>query len=133
MDYSKICSEILKINPKIRFAGVYDTINGEVYNKVQDGVKILFTKEQSKTSMIKAYGRWKSRRHLKEIIGEPVYTMTKYTKINRITMPCGENGLLMISTEVDLEPHEIINDILKIEEKFADKEGYAARTSQMNF
>jgi len=133
MDYSKICSEILKINPKIRFAGVYDTINGRVYNKVQDGVKILFTKEQSKTSMIKAYGRWKSRRHLVEIIGEPVYTMTKYAKINRITMPCGENGLLMISTEVDLEPHEIINAILKIEEKFADKEGYTARTSQMNF
>ncbi len=133
MDYSKICGEILKINQKIRFAGVYDTINGEVYNKVQDGVKILFTKEQSKTSMIKAYGRWKSRRHLVEIIGEPVYTMTKYAKINRITMPCGENGLLMISTEVDLEPHEIINDILKIEEKFADKEGYTARTSQMNF
>jgi len=34
--------------------------------------------------------RWKTRESFAEISGKPVFTMTKYEKINRMTMPCGK-------------------------------------------
>ena len=38
MDFNKFCSEVLKLNPKIRFAGVYSTVNGNIWYKMQEGI-----------------------------------------------------------------------------------------------
>jgi len=40
--------------------------------------------------------------------------MTKYEKVNRITMACGKDGLLMFSTEVDIHLCDIIEDVTKM-------------------
>ena len=122
MDCYKLCGEILKLSPKIRYAGVYNTHSGEVYEKTQKEIGRLFDKEQTKKSMMQAYMRWKTRQAFIETSGEPIYTMTKYQKINRITLTCGPNSLLMVTTEPDLEPYEIADSVLKLREKFADKE-----------
>ena len=34
MDYNKLCDEILKLDEKIRYAGVYNTTSGKVYDKM---------------------------------------------------------------------------------------------------
>ena len=133
MDFNKFCSEILKLNPKIRFAGVYSTVDAGVYYKMQKGVKKIFDDEQTRDSMIHGYMRWKSRLHASDLIGVPIYTMTKYPKINRTTMPCGDKALLMFSTEVDLESNQIIDGIRKLLEKFADSKDYEPATRQLNF
>ncbi len=57
MDYNKFCGEVIKINPKIRFAGVYNTISGEIYYKMQEGIKKIFTDQQTKDSLIHGYAR----------------------------------------------------------------------------
>ncbi len=124
MDFNKFCSEILKLSPKIRFAGVYSSKSGDVYFKMQEGIKKIFSDEQTKDSLIQGYMRWKSRLHASDLIGKPVYTMTKYPKINRLTLPCGDTGILMISSEPELEPSEIIDDVRKLREKYQDPEGY---------
>jgi len=124
MDFNKFCSEILKLNPKIRFAGVYSTKRGDVYYKMQEGIKKIFTDEQTKDSLVHGYMRWKSRLHASDLIGKPIFTMTKYPKINRITLPCGDTGILMISSEPDLEPSEIIDGVCKLREKYQDPEDY---------
>jgi hypothetical protein len=133
MDYDKFCGEVLKINPKIRFAGVYNTISGEIYYKMQEGIKKIFTDQQTKDSLIHGYARWKTRLHSSELIGIPIYTMTKYPKINRLTMTCGDKGIIMISTESDLEPSKIIDDVCKLREKYADPEDYETSSRQLNF
>ena len=133
MDYHKFCDEILKLNPKVRFAGVYNTISSDVYYKMQKGIKKIFDEQQTKDSLIKGYARWKTRLHSSNLIGVPIYTMTKYPKINRLTMPCGKKAILMISTEPDLEPGGIIDDIHKLIEKYADPEDYVPSDRQLNF
>lgn len=133
MDFSKLCSEILKLDDKVRYAGVYNTTSGKVFEKMREGTKRLLDKEQSNNSVIHAYMRWKIRQQYSEFIGEPIYSMTKYTKVNRITLPCSRDSLLLISTEPDLEPHEIIDDVLKLIEKLSDDPNYAPRTPQLNF
>ena len=57
---------------------------------------------------------------MSKLLGEPIYAMAKYPAINRITLPCGKNGILMITTETELETSEIIDQVLGLIEKFAD-------------
>jgi len=133
VDYNKFCGEILKLHPKIRFAGVYNTKSSDIYYKMQKGIKKIFTDEQTKDSLIHGYMRWKSRLHASEFIGTPIYTMTKYPKINRITLPCGGKAILMISTETELEPTDFIEDVCKLREKFEDPKDYVEPSHQLSF
>jgi len=128
MDFNKFCSEVLKLNSKIRFAGVYSTINGNIWYKMQEGIEKIFDDEQTKDTMVHGYMRWKNRLHSADLIGVPIYTMTKYSKINRITLPCGGNALIMISTESDFEPVGLIDDVCKLREKYGGSEDHEPRS-----
>jgi len=127
VDYNSLNNDILKLNPKIRFSGVYHTGNVQLYEKVRKGVTRLFDPEKTQDTFIHAYMRWKTRQHDSSIIGEPIYTMTKYGKINRLTIPCSSKSLLMVNTESELEPHEIIDDIIKLIKKYSDDPNYTPK------
>ncbi len=133
MNYNKFCEEIVKLNPKVRYAGVYNTMSGDVYEKTAKEIERLFTKDQTKKSLTQAYMRWKTRESFANISGKPIFTMTKYEKINRMTMPCGKNTILLVSMQRELEPQTILPNILELIEKYGDKE-YAPNLSyQLNF
>lgn len=127
MDYNGLNKDILKINPKIRYSGVYYAGNVQLFEKVQKGVTRLFDTEQTQNTFIHSYMRWKSRQQAASVIGEPVYTITKYGKINRITMPCSPQGLLMVNTEPELDPNEIIDDIIELIKKHSDDPNYTPK------
>ena len=127
MDYNGLNSEILKLNPQIRYSGVYYAGNVKLYEKVQKGVTRPFDKEKTQDTFIHSYMRWKSRQQDASIIGEPVYTTTKYGKINRLTIPCSSQALLMVNTEPELEPHEIIDDIINLIKKYSDDPNYTPK------
>jgi len=61
-------TDILKLNPKIRFSGVHHTGNVRLYEKVQKGVTRLFDPEKTQDTFINAYMRWKARQHDSSII-----------------------------------------------------------------
>ena len=127
MDYNSLNSEILKLNSKIRYAGVYHTGNVQVYEKIQQGITRLFDKEKTTDTLIHAYMRWRARQNDSSVIGEPQYTITKYGKINRLTIPVHLKALLMINTEPELEPHEIVDDIIKLIKKYSDDPNYTPK------
>jgi len=133
MDYNQLCSEILSLDGKVRYAGVYNTTNGKIYEKVQSGITRYLDQEQTNNSLIQATMRWKTRQQYSSTIGQPVYAMAKYTKINRFTMPCGTTALLLVNTEPDLEPHTIIDDVIKLIEKFSDDPNYNPRSPYLSF
>jgi len=57
-----------------------------------------------------------------------MYSITKYAKINRLTIPVNKKALLMVNTEPELEIHEIIEDIIKLIAKYSDDPGYTPKT-----
>ena len=118
MDYGKLCSELLDLDEKIRYVGVYNSFSGDVYEKMQNGITRHFDKEKTRKSMTQAIMRWKTRKAFSDEIGVPEYSMTKYGKVNRITMACGEDGLLMFSTEVDAHPCDVITDVKKVVDNY---------------
>lgn len=120
MDYGKVCNSILELDEKIRYVGIYNSFSGNVVEKTRTGIERHFDVEQTRKSMTQAVMRWKTRKAFADQIGEPEYSMTRYGRVNRITIPCGKDGLLMTSTEVDIHPCDIISDISSIIEKNTD-------------
>jgi hypothetical protein len=116
MNYEKICDQILESNEKIRYAAVYDY--GELVDKIRPGVTSHLTREETETSLSQAIYRWSTRKKTADKIGVPVYALAKYEKIYRITVPIGGAGLILITTELDVDINEIIDDVLEIRNQY---------------
>ena len=127
MDYNSLNSDIIKLNPKIRYSGVYQTGSIQVWEKIQKGITRYFDKEKTNDTLIHAYMRWRTRQHDSEVIGQPMYSITKYAKINRLTIPANNKALLMVNSEPDLELQDLIDDIIKLIAKYSDDPDYTPR------
>ncbi len=127
MDYNSLGSDILKLSPKIRYAGVYQTGSIQVWEKVQKGLTRFFDKEKTNDTLIHAYMRWRTRQHDSDSIGQPMYSITRYAKINRLTIPANDKALLMVNSEPDLELHKVVDDIIKLIAKYSDNPEYTPR------
>jgi len=131
MNYDKLNSDIIKLNPKISYAGVYQTGNIQIWEKIQKGITRFFDQEKTNDTLIHAYMRWKTRQHDADVIGQPLYSITKYAKINRLTMAVSSKALLMVNSEPDLELHEVVNDITELIKKYSDDPDYSPRTAYL--
>ncbi len=131
MDYNGLNNKILKLNSKIRYAGIYHVGNIQIYEKIQKGITRLSEKEKTQDTLIHAYMRWKSRKNYSSEIGEPMYTITKYEKINRLLIPLHSEALLMINTEPELEPNEIVDEVTKLIEKYSDDPNYTPKQAYL--
>ena len=117
MSYEKICDEILEYNEKIRYAAVYDY--GELHDKIRPGVTSHLTREETETSLSQAIYRWSTRKKTEDKIGTPIFALAKYEKIYRITVPIGGAGLILITTELDVNVNEVVDKTLEIRDKYA--------------
>ncbi len=131
MNYNRLNSQILKLNSKIRYSGIYHIGIVQIYEKIQKGITRLAANEKTQDTLVHAYMRWKARRHYSSLIGEPLYTITKYEKINRITIPLHSKALLMVNTEPELEPREIFDDVIKLIQKYSDDPDYSPKQAYM--
>ena len=131
MNYDKLNSDIIKLNPKIRYAGVYHTGNIQIWEKIQKGITRFFDQEKTNDTLIHAYMGWKTRQHDADVIGQPLYSITKYAKINRLTMAVSSKALLMVNSEPDLELYEVVNDITELIKKYSDDPDYSPKTAYL--
>ena len=116
MEYKKICDEILECDKKIRYVGTYDY--GELYDKMRSGLKSHLSREETELSLSQAIYRWSTRKKTVEKIGNPLFALAKYEKIYRVTIPIGGAGLILITTDLDVNVIEIVDKILKIKNKY---------------
>ena len=113
LEYEKICDEILACDKKIRYVAIYDF--GELTDKIRPGLKSHLTREETVMSLSQAVYRWSTRKKTTTKIGKPVFALSKYEKIFRITMAIEGAGLILVSTELDIDMNEMVEKILKIE------------------
>jgi hypothetical protein len=115
MNYQKLQTDIMNIDPKIRLVTICD-INGKVmFSDHRQGVKNLLSPEESKESLELAVNSWKIRSKLAPKIGKGKYVLAEYEKIKRITMPFGDDLLLYLTSEPQADHFNIINRIRKLE------------------
>ena len=115
LDREQFCNEILKTDDKIRFVAIYD--EGEFYHKMREGLNSYLTPEETENSLAEAVYRWSSRKKTGLKIGEPIYATTKYGKVYRITIPVGKAGLILVSTELNVNVEEIVEKVRETRDK----------------
>jgi hypothetical protein len=114
MDYEKLCNDILQLDSKVRFAGVCDN-TGEIKNGgLRNGIKSFLTDQEVKDSNLISLERWRLHNRLAGRIGKARYAMEEYEKVKQITMPLGDEHLLLISTEVDANHGKIIESAIQV-------------------
>ena len=114
MDYDYLCKSILDLDSKVRFAGICDE-SGEIKHGGQkEGVENILSNEETRKSNLQALARWGLRNSLSSKIGRGKYAMAEYEKIKRITIPLDDDHLLLITTEVEADHAQIINNVLKL-------------------
>ena len=73
----------MSLDPKIRFATIFD-MNGKVmFSGHRNGVENLLTPEESKKSLQLAINAWKSRNEVSSKIGKGKYALVEYEKLKR--------------------------------------------------
>ena len=115
LEPDQFVQEILKISPLIRFSAIY--FAGDFYTKKRDGVESYLDSYQTIESMRYAVMRMIRREMHFQKIGHPYYSLTKYEKVNRVTIPLGKDGLIMFSTEPEAECDSIAKKIIEFKKK----------------
>jgi len=115
MNYSKLCSSILGIEPQIRGVFVYH-YNGELLaGGMRDGIKSYLPLDEMTKSIHNTILRWKTRESLYPFLGYGKYSITKYEKVKRITFPLKTaHAILVVGMEVEADHDLIINKIIQI-------------------
>jgi len=106
----------MALDPKIRFATIFD-MNGNVMTSGhRKGVQILLSPEESQKSLQLAINAWKSRNEVSNKIGKGKYALVEYEKLKRITMPLDEDHILYITTDVEADHAPIIYRALRLKQ-----------------
>ena len=116
MEREEFCQKILNIDEKIRFVSIYD--DGDFFHKMKDGKQSYLSPEETENSMVQAQYRWAGRKKMTAKIGAPLYAMAKYGKVFRFTIPVGQAGLILVSTELNISIEDVVGKICEIRDKF---------------
>ena len=114
MIYKSIFDKVLGIDPKIRFATIFDMNGNVLFSVHREGVKSLLTPEESQRSLQLAIKAWISRNEVSEKIGKGKYALVEYEKLKRITLPLDSENILYITTDVEADHAKIIAKALRL-------------------
>ena len=114
MDYPKLCSLILGIEPQIRGVFVYHHNGQLLAGGMRSGVESYLPREEQTKSIHSTILRWQTRELLYPFLGPGKYSITEYEKVKRITFPLDSSAILVIGMEVKVDHDIIINKILQL-------------------
>ena len=114
-NYDEFCDKILRLDKKIRFVGIYDA--PRVYSKMQEGLTSYLSPFETETSLNQALYRWKARLKFQQKIGAPVFALTKYEKVYRVTMIFEGEKILCFSAESDVNILGLIDNVMKLRDE----------------
>ena len=113
--HGKFFDEVLRLDHNIRFVAIHD---GQFKAKYRTETVGYFEDEEIKSSLSEAQNRWDSRKKLSFKIGDPKFAMAQYGKINRITIPLGNEGVILVTTELGVDIDKLVDGIIDARSKF---------------
>ena len=119
-NYEKFCEEVFKLHSKIRYVGIFE--GPFTLIKMRPGLENLLTVDETKISLADTLTRWKTRQGLAKKLGKPLYAMAEYEKVKRITVPIGDDGLILVSAEPSIFHEVITKEIIELRDRFLTEE-----------
>ncbi len=117
MDYENFCSQILKADPKIRFASVFDQWAKRVGGGMRNGMKSLLSEHMENELVNLSIIDWKARKKTAKMLGKTKYSMAEYDTIKRFSFYLGDDHLLLVSTEKDSDTNVVVDKIIELYHK----------------
>jgi len=114
MDYENFCSQILKADPKIRFASVFDEWAKPVGGGMRKGMESLLSEHMENELVNLSIIDWKTRKDTAKMLGKTKYTLAEYDTIKRFSFYLGDEHLLLVSTEKDSDTNLVVDKIIKL-------------------
>lgn len=118
--FSDICKQILHIDESIRFAGVANKMGSLEATEYRQGLVPLMTRDQTSQYAIQAVLRAATRQNFETNIGRLQYSIGKYEKLIRATVPImlSNNNhdsklYLLLSFDIDSDVKYIIEKVLE--------------------
>ena len=85
--FSNICKQIIGIDESIRFAGIANKMSNLVTTTYQQGIIPLLTKEETSQYALRAVVRATTHEDFEIKLGRLRYSVGKYDKLTRATIP----------------------------------------------
>ena len=117
IDYTKFFDRVMKLDPNIRLVATYD---GQFRAKLREGIRRNFEDAEIKSSLVEAQNRLLFRKKMSFKIGEPKFAMAQYGKVNRITIPLKDDGVILLTTELDVDIKELVDKVIETRIRFFD-------------
>ncbi|MFB5622622.1 MAG: hypothetical protein ACE5RH_01380 [Nitrosarchaeum sp.] len=114
MDYENFCSQILDTNDKIRFATVYDKWAVRVGGGLRKGLTSLLSEHKEKELVTLSIIDWQARKEMSQWLGKTKYTVAEYDKVKRFSFYLGDDYLLLVSAEKDVDTNTIVDDVIRL-------------------
>jgi len=114
LDYENFCSQILDSNPKIRFATVYDQWAVRVGGGLRKGLTSILSEHKENELVTLAILDWQSRKEVSKWLGKTKYTLAEYDEIKRFSLYLGDDHLLLVSAEKEVDTDKVVDTIIKL-------------------
>ncbi len=114
MDYETFCSQILESSPKIRFATAYDEWAVRVGGGMRKGLTNLLSEHKENELVNLSIMDWKARKEMSQWLGKTIYTLAEYDKIKRFSFYLGDDNLLLVSSEKDVDTNQVVDSVIKL-------------------
>ena len=111
--FENFCKEVLEKDHFIRFAAISNHLGHILATAYRDSLVPLMTPEETARYAVQAAIRAATREIFETKIGELKFSISRYGKLVRATIPVKSSGknkvLLLLSFDVDAEADSIIN------------------------
>jgi len=114
MDFDKLFSDVLKVDPSIRYAAIQNNAGRIITGGFRENITPILNDEELQMMHHYASQRWQTRKNIEHKLGSAKYAMAEYDKIKRISFPIDEKHLLMVTTELNTDHTNVISKILEL-------------------
>lgn len=111
MEHCEFLNNILKLDPTIRFAGLYNDDFQKIVDGFQPGTLPHLSIDEMENSVRYDIRRWETYKMFHSQLGEPEYAMVKYDKATLLTFALNEEKFLRVSVEPDTDYVILIKQI----------------------
>jgi len=114
MEHCEFLNTVLKQEPAIRFAGLYDENFQIIVDGAQPGVLPYLSREEMQNSIRYDIRRWETYKMFHTQLGESEFAMVKYDKAILLTFSLNDRKFLRTSIEPNSDYKAIIEKIQKL-------------------
>ncbi len=113
-DYDFICGEILKLDNEIRFVGIINGRGKLLAGGLRDGLKSLEDPKDDEMLFTEVALRARMRKEFDSQLGKVRFAMSVRDKVIIMSFPIGDDGILYVSANTELNYSKISDKILEM-------------------